>query len=547
MSRWPWRRTDGADSPEGTSSVDVLDPSAEPDPAGPADEGLEGVRAPRPNRTIWVVAAVAVVSLGAGLALSRFVISPAQAAADAEPPEAGLITVPVEQRELSSDVTIRGDALYDDPVDVRLETGELGGPAVVTGQVPEVGAEIGAGGILLEVTGRPVIVLPGELPVYRSLRVGTSGPDVLQLKAALVALGIDPGNADSDVFDGATASAVDALYARAGYPSPEPEEGARENVRAAEESLRSAQDALAQAQADLDRAASGPSDAVRVEQDNLVRAAERQLADARAGVGELSVAEAEDALRLAQVQRDEALAPADTSAEAAGRDAAARGVEDARTALADAAEATLTHLPASEVVYVGTLPRRVDSVAVQRGSTVEGSVLTISGASLEIVASASVADAELLAVDMPAVLTLGDTEVAAHITNIGRPSAGSEGDGEGDGEGEGEGDDGGGGGDGARVDVTLVPDELTEEQRAQLVGTNVRVRVPVSSTGGEVLAVPVAALTAGPGGESRVEVDRGDGETELVVVETGLSAEGFVEITSSEEPLEAGDLVVVGE
>ena len=29
--------------------------------------------------------------------------------------------------------------------------------------------------------GRPVIVLPGDLPVYRTLRVGVSGPDVIQL------------------------------------------------------------------------------------------------------------------------------------------------------------------------------------------------------------------------------------------------------------------------------------------------------------------------------------------------------------------------------
>ena len=62
---------------------------------------------------------------------------------------------------LSSDSVARGDALYDDAVSVTLETGDLGGPAVVTGAVPVVGAEVAAGGVILEVTGRPVIVLPG--------------------------------------------------------------------------------------------------------------------------------------------------------------------------------------------------------------------------------------------------------------------------------------------------------------------------------------------------------------------------------------------------
>lgn len=63
-----------------------------------------------------------------------------------------------------------------------------------------------------------------------------------------------------------------------------------------------------------------------------------------------------------------------------------------------------------------------------------------------------------------------------------------------------------------------------------------------------MLAVPDAALTAGPGGEVRVEVMRAGVEApELVVVEIGLSAGGYTEIVSSEAPLVAGDLVVVGQ
>ncbi|MCW5954385.1 MAG: hypothetical protein KIT69_19210, partial [Propionibacteriaceae bacterium] len=62
---------------------------------------------------------------------------------------------------------------------------------------------------------------------------------------------------------------------------------------------------------------------------------------------------------------------------------------------------------------------------------------------------------------------------------------------------------------------------------------------------------PFAALTAGPGGESRVEVVEGDprdeqAKTRLVVVTTGLAAGGYVEVTPAEGDLKAGDLVVVG-
>jgi multidrug efflux pump subunit AcrA (membrane-fusion protein) len=68
----------------------------------------------------------------------------------------------------------------------------------------------------------------------------------------------------------------------------------------------------------------------------------------------------------------------------------------------------------------------------------------------------------------------------------------------------------------------------------------------VSSTAGEVLAVPLAALTAGPGGEARVEVLDGDTGT-LVEVTTGLAADGFVEVSAVDGDLGAGDRVVVGQ
>ena len=188
----------------------------------------------------------------------------------------------------------------------------------------------------------------------------------------------------------------------------------------------------------------------------------------------------------------------------------------------------LTPFPASEVVYVASLPRRVDAVTVKRGSTVSGAVMTISGATLEIVSSLDGADAALLTVGMPVEITAGDAVLPGSITEIRAPSDAAAGAG--------------------RMEVVITPGEITEEQRALLAGTNVRLRIPVSSTSGEVLAVPIAALTAGAGGESRVEVMRkGATEPEIVVVTTGLSAGGYAEIASSEAPLDKGDLVVVGE
>jgi hypothetical protein len=484
----------------------------------------------RGNRVIWVMAVIAVVALVAGLALGRFIVSPGQAAADAKAPDAGLITVPVENRQLSNDVTIRGDATYADSVEVKIETGEIGGAAIVTGQVPELGATLDAATVALEVTGRPVIVLAGDLPVYRSLRVGVSGPDVLQLKQALNAVGIDPGTLDSDVFDAATSSAINALYDRVGYPAPEGSEDSAGMLRAANDAVAGANESVAQAQRALAVAQGGASTVDRVDQDNLVRSAQRAVAAARDSNDPYGIADAEDALALAIARREALLVAPDVSAENAGLASARQQLTAAQEELESAREASLTYLPASEVLYLPGLPRRVDEITVSRGSVVTGAVMRVSGATLVISASAAESDAKLIAEGDVATLAMPDDSVlSATVTSVApaestdaEPSAG-------------------------RFTVLLTPNDMTPEQLVALQGSNVRVTLPVGSTEGEVLAVPLAALTAGPGGESRVEVRRGeDDETVLVEVTTGLAAEGYVEVTAVSDTLEAGDLVVVG-
>jgi hypothetical protein len=80
----------------------------------------------------------------------------------------------------------------------------------------------------------------------------------------------------------------------------------------------------------------------------------------------------------------------------------------------------------------------------------------------------------------------------------------------------------------------------------QLQGLNVRLTVGISSTDGEVLAVPLAALSASADGSSRVQVERSDGTVEFVRVRVGLSAEGYAEIQPLDGELSIGDQVVVG-
>lgn len=514
-----------------TELPDDLFPDSADDGAVPAHAGSASVsgwgRILRGNRALWIVALCAIVSLVGGLLIGRFLISPAQAS---DAPDPGLVTVPVEFGPLSNDVTLRADVGYADAVEVKIDT--TGGGTVVTGSVPEVGATLTPLSIALEIEGRPVIVLPGELPAYRTLRIGVSGPDVLQLKQALVSLGIDAGDVSSNLFDQATANGVGQLYAQAGYPLPTPQEDAVEAVRSAEAEAQSARKAVAEAQKALEAAGAGPSKVESWQADVAVAKAEQALADARNGVdGAPSAQQAEWDLQTARLERDQLWATKNTGAEQAALDAARAHVDSADTALESARQSVLPFLPSSEVLFLTELPRRVDAVNVTRGATVSGAVMTVSGATVRLTGAAAEADARLLKTGAEGVFELPDgTEHRAVIAEV-KPGKEAK----------------------ARWQVLFDPDPLTAEQTTQLQDSNVRVRIAVGATDGDVLSVPLAALTAGPGGESRVEVvesdprEGEDAKTRLVVVETGLAAKGAVEVTPIDGGLQEGDLVVVGE
>ncbi|WP_394551968.1 hypothetical protein ACDF64_13970 [Agromyces sp. MMS24-JH15] len=495
----------------------------------------------RANRTIWIIAAAAVASLVAGLLVGRFVMSPADAASLGAAPAPGLVTVPVEFGTLSNDVAIRGDVGYADSVEVTIDTSSLGGLAVVTGAVPDVGATLEPLSIALAVAGRPVIVLPGDLPAYRTLAFGMTGPDVAQFKQAMAAVGIDAGA--SDVFDADAAAAVTRLYARIGYPTPPSPVGADDAVRAAQDGVQASQQAVDAARAALAATGAGPT-AVEIKQaDNAVASAQRALDaaqsakplppdDTPAAIARWNAAtgDAQDALALAKLQRQQLEAGGDTSAERAAVDTALRRLADAQALLQQAREGALPILPSSEVLYLTDLPRRVDAVNVARGQILSGPAMVVSGATITLTGGVAAADAALFHVGDHAVFDLPDGGTHAAVITELVPGADAT----------------------SRWSVTLEPATLPAELATQLQGLNVRITIPVDATGGEVLYVPIAALTAGPGGEARVEVvdgDPRDGErapTRLVGVETGLAAGGNVEVTPTSGALEAGDLVVVG-
>ena len=80
--------------------------------------------------------------------------------------------------------------------------------------LPNEGSVITFGGVLYSVDNKPVILLKGSTPFYRTLDLTSdSGPDILQLEEALVYLGYaSPDFIPDSTFDEVTSSMLNALY-----------------------------------------------------------------------------------------------------------------------------------------------------------------------------------------------------------------------------------------------------------------------------------------------------------------------------------------------
>ncbi len=181
-------------------------------------------------------------------------------------------------------------------------------------------------------------------------------------------------------------------------------------------------------------------------------------------------------------------------------------------------------LPADEVLFVSSTPVRVTKLPLDRGESARGAVMTVTDVVVAIDSEVPLEEAALVKRGMKVRIDEPDLGIkeSGVISEVAR-TPGTEGV------------------DGFHVYIEV----LVDGAPPTLVGTSVRLTIPVKSTDGEVLAVPASALSLGPDGSSRVQraTDRG---LEFVRVEPGLSAGGFVEVTPIEGTLEATDRVVIG-
>ncbi|MBO0728152.1 MAG: hypothetical protein J2P57_02760, partial [Acidimicrobiaceae bacterium] len=86
-------------------------------------------------------------------------------------------------------------------------------------ELPQVGQVISQGQVLYRVDDRPVVLLYGSTPAYRSLSAGATGADVAELNTDLVALGYATSaqlTPTSPYFESATTTALEKLQAALG-------------------------------------------------------------------------------------------------------------------------------------------------------------------------------------------------------------------------------------------------------------------------------------------------------------------------------------------
>ena len=259
-----------------------------------------------------------------------------------------------------------------------------------------------------------------------------------------------------------------------------------------------------------------------------VQAAERAAAQVggKIELAKSAVTSAQLAERSVRLEGEKQVRAATDAQKLAEYDARLAG-ERARQLAADlnlAQDKLGVQLPVDELVFLRTLPVRVEEVKAIVGAPATGPVLSVTDNLLSIDSSLTLDSAPLVKPGMK--VAIDEQALGVKATGTVQTVAGTPGT---------------RGVDGfhiyfeVRVDPTPV----------KLDGFSVRLTIPIKSTDGAVTAVPMSALSLAADGSSRVQVHE-EGELKYVTVKPGLSADGFVEVTPINGKLEVGQLVVVG-
>ncbi|MFG1995518.1 peptidoglycan-binding protein [Actinoplanes sp. NPDC048988] len=461
------------------------------------------VRGPGFRRHRFLIAVVVTTALfaTAGLIASTRVKSPAQLAAEHGPPAPSALTAAVTEQVLRKSVVLRGTVAAESSLTVTPTAAQGASALVVTRTPARQGAAVAAGKVLVEVSGRPLIALPGAVPAYRDLRPGDRGGDVAQLQKALRSLGY----ADRDPrgeFGPGTKRAVTRLYQKLGYNVP--------TTGGAETTPRTAERAVTQAR-------------------RAVSSAEEAAAQAESGLTAARAATPADPGAVARAKQESDRAKETLTY--AREDFAAAKQDQARLVATTGAM-----MPLNEFVFVPRFPARLERLRGGVGAPVTAPLVTLNTGKLAVRGILPPTEKSLVKPGMAVRLDAEQLNQrgTGSVTAIGAYEAGGT---------------AGPGQDPAAArpaghPLTVTPKPALPEG---WLGQDVRISVDAASTGGPVLVVPVAAVSAGQDGGTAVTVLDASGGRTRVPVAAGLDANGLVEVRpAAGARLRAGDEVVIG-
>lgn len=489
------------------------------------------------------------------------------------------VTVFVERRHLFDTVVLNGEVSVPE---IRIDAPAPvdGNDLVVTNRPVSVGSEVTEGDIVIYVADRPVFLLEGSAPMFRTIRPSDTGSDVTILQGALRRIGLAIDDADG-LYGPSTQAAVTELYRRADLEPLRADqvdavelESQLSSAKLSEETARlglesakiAATAAKIEADASVDNAARSlatieASYALRIQRAEEVVAEAEAYAEAvnsdpdaspeTVAVAEAAVADAELALGLSRIEASDAIDAASEAEDLAREQralayaSADQSVEGATDALDQAmieresaegrvaAETALTGaiVPRGEFAFLPALPAIVtqvpDHAAIQEGEPLV--VLGLGKPELRVPMSESQADhVALLASDSPMVsfeAVIANQSWPIELISI-RPTEDS-------------------GSDGAEQLVGLFALDMPDRQPV----TDELARVTVSArlTTAPSLVVPLSAVWAGSNSEDQLTVVRPGGVSEDVAIRIVEEAGGWAVVeTINGGRIEEGDEVVVG-
>ncbi len=471
------------------------------------------VRAARMRGRRWLtgLVLVAVTATAGGWVAGQSMLSPREVAARSQAPAATIITAEVVSEKITSAVVARGDIRAVDVVRVghgRLvppgegsdgaasDEGEAGaGDGVLTEVFAGTGDKVSEGQAVVEVDGRPVIVLAGAKAAYRDVKPLMSGPDVEQLQRSLARLGHYSGTV-TGVFDQRTKAAVSRLYEKLGYSTPDTDTESGEDADpTAVQAARDSRDDAAAALAHLERQRAEATTALAARRKEW-RKARRTDPD---GAGPEPTYEGPSPSEIAQAER---------------------ALRRAREALAAETARRGAMVPRTEVVFVPRLPASVTQIGTATGYAPASPLFTLTPSAMVLTAQVAERQAGLLHEGDRVEVDLPGGSVSATIADISS----------------------------SRTPGKVAIEVATPKSLPfSLAGDDVKVTFLAAATRGAVLAVPQGAISSDASGALSVIVEKADKSLIRVPVEVGVSGDSLVEVTPiASGSLREGDKVVIG-